>query len=256
MIILNIYDIKKYFDCPRLVFFNYLMSAPWPVVDEMNRASSQDPLQGSVPWPADEILPEHKGNSEERVGITATIPKILPDQKGNSNACFQDSLHNTLQNTVENIFSQIKHRRKLAKYRLDEGEMLFRPILISSRLGLSGQPDLVIKSSEGLFPVEIRVEIRSQDQPKLSKSHLYQMAAYALLLEDICGIVVSQGFVYTLSCQDVEIVHLSGELKKGVLETVASIRQMLQREQLPADQAKQADRCSYCEFQNFCGDVW
>ncbi|MEW6378085.1 MAG: CRISPR-associated protein Cas4 [bacterium] len=149
------------------------------------------------------------------------------------------------------ILEKLEHRRKLGKYHLDEGERVFQPALTSSRLGLSGQPDMIVKSSEGLFPVEFS----DTTAPKPSKSSLYPLTAYALLLEDISGVQVSQGFVYLLALQDVEVFHVTGELKEEVLKLVSSIREMLQKERLPG-QTKNRGQCTGCTYQNFCADVW
>lgn len=210
MINLTVTDIKQYINCPRIVFFTYFLSLQCPLVRE-NQLSAV-----SGQWPGIEPAPEYKENSSY----------------------------------YQSILGKLEHRRKLEKYHLDEGERVFQPTLASSRLGLSGQPDMIIKSREGLFPVELR-----NTASKSSKSHLYQLAAYALLLEDLFGIQVSKGFVFLLALQDVAVFHFTRELKEGVLETVSSIREMLLKERLPG-QTKNRGQCAECTYRNFCADVW
>ncbi|MEW5800947.1 MAG: CRISPR-associated protein Cas4 [bacterium] len=189
MITFNISDVKQYIDCPRVVFFSY-------------------------------ILPLEK--------------KCSPPIPGN----YQD------------VFEKLEHRRKLKKYHLDEGERLFQVPLISTRLGLSGQLDLMVKSREGLFPVEFR-----NTGQKPAKSQLYQLTAYSLLLEDLYGILVNWGFVYLLPLHDIEVFHITRELKRRTLDILISIREMIKKELLPI-QPRNRSQCADCEYQNFCGDVW
>lgn len=150
----------------------------------------------------------------------------------------------------QDIFKKLEHRRKLKKYRLDEGERMFQLSLASSRLGLSGQLDLIVKSREGLFPVEFR---NSGQKP--TKSYLFQLAAHALLLEDLYGILISRGGVYLLPIHEIEVFRITRELKKKALEVLTSIQEMIQQERIPC-QAKLRSQCLDCEYQNFCGDVW
>jgi len=148
------------------------------------------------------------------------------------------------------IFENLEHRRKLKKYHLDEGSRMFQLSLTSSRLGLSGQLDLIVKSREGLFPVKF---IDSGQKP--TRSHLYQLAAYALLLEDLYGILVNRGGIYLLPVHDIEVFRITRELKTKAIEVLTSIQEMIQWERFPC-QPRLRNQCSDCEYQNFCGDIW
>lgn len=150
----------------------------------------------------------------------------------------------------QDVFEKLEHRRKLKKYRLDEGERMFQLSLISSRLGLSGQLDLIVKSRDGLFPIEFR---NSGQKP--TKGHLYQLAAYALLLEDLYGILVNRGGIYLFPIHDIAVFRITRELKGKALEVLASIQEMIRQERFPC-QTKLRSQCADCEYQNFCGDVW
>ena len=150
----------------------------------------------------------------------------------------------------ESLLEKVESRRKLRAFHLDEGKREFCPILDSSKLGLKGKVDLVIKSKEGIFPVQFN-QVRS----KAPKSLLYHLAAYALLLEDHYGISVSKGFIYVMSIQDVHIHPLTKGLKDEILEILASIREMICKEQFPEPTRSRA-RCPACACQNFCADIW
>lgn len=158
---------------------------------------------------------------------------------------------NLVQNLARNIL--LEPSRKLKKHHLDEGELVFDSTLTSSKLGLSGQPDLIVKGKEGLFPVEF-----NNTTQKLPKGHIYQLAAYALLLEDHYGILVNKGFVYLIPIHDIEVFHLTKDTKDRTLELLALMREMIRKEQMPEQAKNQCSKnqCTDCGYQNFCGDVW
>src|SRR5262245_91284 len=59
-------------------------------------------------------------------------------------------------------------------------QMAARP-LYSPRYGLTGKPDYLIATRRGLVPVEVKP---TRDDPEPRESHLLQVLAYCLLLED------------------------------------------------------------------------
>ncbi|MGA1875252.1 MAG: CRISPR-associated protein Cas4 [bacterium] len=151
---------------------------------------------------------------------------------------------------AESLLEKVESRRKLRAFHLDKGKREFRPLLTSPKLGLRGKVDLVIRSKEGIFPVQFH-----QARPKAPKSILYHLAAYSLLLEDHYGISVNKGFIYVMPIQDVHIHLLTEELKDEVLTILASIREMIFKERFP-EQTRSRSRCHACGCQNFCADIW
>jgi len=149
----------------------------------------------------------------------------------------------------KNLPEKVASRRKLKDLHLDEGEREFHPILTSPKLGLRGKIDLVFKSREGVFPLQFH------ERPKPRKSLSYQLAAYALLLEDHYGISVTKGLAYVMPIQDVHLYLLTKELKDEVLTILSSIREMVFKERFP-EQTRSRSRCHACGCQNFCADIW
>jgi len=86
---------------------------------------------------------------------------------------------------------ELEKRRLLKHYGLEEGSREFHLKLSSARLHLNGTLDLLIRSPQGFFPVEFKFSSR-----KPSLNHKYQLAAYALLVEDYYGVAIRQGFLY------------------------------------------------------------
>jgi CRISPR-associated exonuclease Cas4 len=145
---------------------------------------------------------------------------------------------------------RLERRRKLRGYRLVEGERRFHFRLSSARLGLSGKLDLLIDSPEGLFPVDFKW---TTGRPY--KNHIFQLCAYALLLEDYFHQSVIKGFVYLIPVSDAVIFDLTDDLKDQTRTILEEIRRMIEAEEMPQPTPVR-NRCTDCEYRNFCGDIF
>jgi len=188
---LRVNDIKQYFYCPRVVFYQYSL----PVEKKTTRKMEL-------------------GKSEEE------------------------------------LIDKLEKRRKLGAYNLAEGTRKFHVWLSSKRLGLSGKLDLLIESPDGLFPVDFKL---TTGQPH--NNHIYQLCGYALLLEDCYRREVTKGFVYLLPKSDAVVFDLTKELKAETLRVLDEIRAMIEAERMPSPTPLR-NRCTDCEYRNFCGDVF
>ena len=145
---------------------------------------------------------------------------------------------------------RLETRRKLSGYRLAEGQRRFHVWLGSERLGLTGKLDLLIDSPEGLFPVDFKW---TTGRPH--KNHVLQLCAYALLLEDNFQQPVTKGFVYLIPKSDAIVFDLTAELKEQTRTMLGEIRRMIEKEEMPPPTPVR-NRCTDCEYRNFCGDVF
>jgi CRISPR-associated exonuclease Cas4 len=145
---------------------------------------------------------------------------------------------------------RLEKRRKLSGYRLAEGERRFHFRLSSARLGLAGKLDLLIESPGGLFPVDFKW---TTGRPH--RNHIFQLCAYALLLEDYFRRPVARGFVYLIPQSDAVVFDLTAELKDETRAMLAEIRRMIEQEDMPPPTPVR-NRCTDCEYRNFCGDVF
>ena len=145
---------------------------------------------------------------------------------------------------------RLEQRRKLTGYRLAEGERRFHFRLTSTRLGLTGKLDLLIDSPEGLFPVDFKW---TTGRPH--RNHIFQLCGYALLLEDHFHKPVTKGFVYLIPQSDAVVSDLTAELKQRTEAVLEELRRMIETEQMPPPTPAR-NRCTDCEYRNFCGDVF
>lgn len=148
-----------------------------------------------------------------------------------------------------------EERRSLRNYCLIQGERAFHLALQSTRLGLTGRVDLAIATPSRDAPgaEAIVVEYKLSEQ-KAGSHFTLQLAAYALLLEEAWGLPVKRGYLYSIPLRRAEPIPITQHLRRKVTQTVAQIRQIVEREIMPSP-PDSLRRCITCEFRRFCNDV-
>jgi CRISPR-associated exonuclease Cas4 len=144
----------------------------------------------------------------------------------------------------------LEKRRNLRRYQLGSGQRHFHFWLDSVALGLSGKLDLLIVSPKGYFPVDFKY---TRGRPH--RNHIFQLAGYALLLEENFRTQVEAGFIYLVPTQEVVTIELNERLRKKTFYMLGEIRSMIREGILPAPTPVRA-RCEDCEFRNYCGDIF
>lgn len=144
---------------------------------------------------------------------------------------------------------RLEKRRKLKRYGLADGKRCFHTQLYSPRFDLEGKLDMHIITNKGLFPVEFKHTGR-----KLSLNHKYQVAAYAMLLEDKYNTIVRFGFVYLNLRNEVIPVEITPGMRQYVRQILTKINRIINEQVMP-EAPRRENRCTDCEFRKFCGDV-
>jgi CRISPR-associated exonuclease Cas4 len=144
----------------------------------------------------------------------------------------------------------LETRRSLKRYDLDAGERRFHVWLESAKLGLTGKLDLLIVSPRGYFPVDFKY---TRGRPH--RNHVFQLAGYALLVEEAFRTQVSSAFIYLVPIQEVVAVTLTEDIKHETTDRLRRMRDMIRDGILP-DPTPVRSRCDECEFRNYCGDIF
>jgi len=152
--------------------------------------------------------------------------------------------------SVQEEIEVLEARRKLKAYGLQDGKRKFNPWLRSEKLRLSGKLDLLIETDSDLYPVDFKY---TKGRP--FKNHIYQLGGYALILEDKYKKPAQNGFIYLIPQKDAVIFDLTEGLKEDCLKTLELIREMLKTESFPDAPSRRA-KCTDCEYQNYCRDIW
>jgi len=145
---------------------------------------------------------------------------------------------------------QLEKRRKLKAYGILEGTRDFQVFLQSSRLGLHGLLDMSITTVTGeIYPVEFKHSIS-----KKGLHQKYQLAAYAMLLEEKYRKPVRYGFLYLIPSKTVVSLEITVSMREHVKKSLSAIRNVIAGEKIPG-YIRSKQRCTDCEFKNYCADL-
>ncbi len=145
---------------------------------------------------------------------------------------------------------QLEKRRGLKPYGVLDGERSFHVWLESSRLGLQGVLDMMITSTTGeIYPVEFKHSIS-----KKGLHQKYQLAAYAMLLEDMFRKPVRYGFLYLIPVKTIIPLEITCSMREHIKKVLSAIRNLISGERIPG-YVRSKHRCCDCEFHNYCADL-
>ena len=122
---------------------------------------------------------------------------------------------------------------------------LERP-LYNDLLGLTGKPDYLVQEKGQIIPVEVKSG-RAPESPY--DSHIYQLAAYCLLVEKSYGKRPPYGIIHYEN-RDFAVDY-TPELESSLLDLLAEMR----RDELKREVERsheQSARCARCGFKSAC----
>lgn len=125
----------------------------------------------------------------------------------------------------------------------------WRPVddpIFDSHVGLTGKPDYLVRKGDSIIPVEVK---SSHIGGSPYDSHIYQLAAYCLLVHRSYGIRPSHGILhYTNRTYRIDY---TSELESALLDLLIEMRAREGRSSIPrSHQAPQ--RCSRCGYRSIC----
>ncbi len=139
---------------------------------------------------------------------------------------------------------------------LPEGEVISSDVsvqtkgkpLYSARYGLTGTPDYLTSTSDGLVPVEIK-PTRKEEEPR--QSHLLQVLAYCLLVEETGGRKPPYGLLrYSSSTFRVDY---NDATRAHLLEVMDTMRRTAELEEWQIERNHEVPgRCRACGYKQIC----
>jgi CRISPR-associated exonuclease Cas4 len=122
--------------------------------------------------------------------------------------------------------------------------------LTSLRYGLIGKPDYLVRLTEGIAPIEVKC-CRAPASGRPYEGHLFQLAAYCLLVEDVFGVPVPHGLV---NYEDRSIqVDFTPSLRASLLALLDEVRAAKGGEELHINHNRPG-KCRSCGFRTVCGE--
>jgi CRISPR-associated exonuclease Cas4 len=124
--------------------------------------------------------------------------------------------------------------------------------LVSETLRLIGRPDYLIEAEGGVVPVEVKsTACPAGGHPY--DSHLAQLAAYCLLVEDVLGATVPYGLI---KYRDREVrVEYTPELREHALALMAEMNEDMRAAAAGEEVHRSHDdprRCAGCSLRDVC----
>jgi CRISPR-associated exonuclease Cas4 len=120
--------------------------------------------------------------------------------------------------------------------------------LFSNQYGLTGRPDYLVRGRDGIIPVEVKSG-RAPAHPY--DSHVLQLAAYCLLVEEQEGRPVPYGIV-KYDDRAFEIDFTPG-LRVRLLDALGAIRSGLEARDV-ARSHDEVQRCAGCGYRDRCDE--
>lgn len=118
--------------------------------------------------------------------------------------------------------------------------------LFYSALELTGKPDYLIEKNGQIIPVEVKSG-RAPEAPY--DSHIYQLAAYCLLVEKTYRKRPPYGIIH-YSNRDFAVDY-TRELEESLLDLLADMKRDEHKHDVPRSH-EQAARCAKCGFRKVC----
>lgn len=145
---------------------------------------------------------------------------------------------------------RLEKRRSLRSYGVLDGERFFQIYLESTRLGLHGILDMMIATRDNnIYPVDFKHSLSYRGL------HLkYQVAAYAMLLEEKYQRLVRHGFIYLIPMKTIVPVEITQSMRGHVKKTLSAIKSIARKERMPG-YIRSKERCADCEYRNYCADL-
>lgn len=119
--------------------------------------------------------------------------------------------------------------------------------LYDSHLGLTGKPDYLVRSGDQVIPVEVK-STRAPSGPL--DSHIYQLAAYCLLVERVYGKRPAYGLIHYPN--RTYQVDFTPTLEKNTLALLEEMRSADNRKHHPNRSHNSPARCARCGFRSLC----
>ena len=119
------------------------------------------------------------------------------------------------------------------------------PTLRSKKYGLVGRPDQLVRVGKVFVPIEQKPRAR-----RLQPSHVLQVAAQCLLVQEVYGVRPPHGVV-VLANGVREQVECTDTLEQHLLEVMAQMRSFLNADTAPAPYWVNS-KCRACSFRKTC----
>jgi CRISPR-associated exonuclease Cas4 len=123
--------------------------------------------------------------------------------------------------------------------------------LYDPELGLTGKPDYLVEKGDTIIPVEVKTGHRGSEP---YDSHIYQLAAYCLLVQRVLGKRPPYGILHYSDGKGsghTYAIDFTPQLENSLLEIINEMRLLEHRKEVARSHESPA-RCARCGFRAVC----
>jgi CRISPR-associated exonuclease Cas4 len=152
------------------------------------------------------------------------------------------------------VWTNANHR--ISRIGLPEGRVVYQDVerhrtlarpLVSLRHGLTGKPDYLVETKDGLVPVEVKSRECPRSGPYAGDAA--QLTAYCVLVEDTTGVAPTHGIVQYLDRP--WRIPYSRDRREQVVQILGQIRDARATQSVHRNHT-QPGRCRACGFRAAC----
>jgi CRISPR-associated exonuclease Cas4 len=157
------------------------------------------------------------------------------------------------------LLAWARARRQILKGGLSDGRVVYqdtdrrrdleRP-LVSKRYGLTGKPDYLVETANGLTPVEIKSRASARSGPYSSDAA--QLTAYCVLVEASLGATPTHGIIQYADRS--WPIRYTKKGRQSILQILDEIRQAREVQTVHRDH-EHAGRCRACGYRAVCDEA-
>lgn len=144
--------------------------------------------------------------------------------------------------------AELFKRRTLSRFHLENALFKSNINLSYEDFNFYGICDGLIISDKNIYPVEIKLH-----GTKPTKAQKMQLIAYGILAEKIYEKDFNLGFIVFEKNAKTIPIEVDEKQKKELVSLVEKIIEMIKKEKLPYSDATE-EKCTQCEFENYCND--
>ena len=147
--------------------------------------------------------------------------------------------------------THISHIRQ--RYSIQKGKIkyvdLHKPgrVLFSSKYGLTGKPDYIVRQENYLIPVEVKTGLHIQPE----KNHIMQLAAYCQLVDENYRRFTPYGILVYYDTGKQFTISFDPKLRFELENTLKEMREILKTKKVIRNH-NSPERCKICSMNKYC----
>lgn len=251
-IFFHVTDIKQYVYCPRVIYYTYVMPVHKKVSFKMeygreqhNELNKKEKRRGMRSY--DLVGGEryfHFPVESRGLGLYGKLDMLI--DTGNGKGKISDRGHGAAEsvNASVNVVQTFSSDDEVAESVHSDADVAE---IVHSDTN-SNLTDPAGNVTQRYWPVEFKYTTQ-----RIRPNITYQLAAYAMILEEMKGEPIEAGFIYTIPTKQAHKIVVTQEMRDYVRKAISAMTNIIEEESFPQPRSRR--RCHDCEFRRYCNDI-